>query len=140
MMRARSWGSQALAFLLLAGCAATFRLPEGPVWGFTSESAAGARIISYATSQAACEQWRVQTGSGLLITDAKLPADKRLTLSGCRQLAVSPGADYWVSRVPYSEIGMGATTLADCEMLRAAVRGRGFSASACTQIGARFVQ
>jgi hypothetical protein len=108
--------------------------------GFTSESAAGARVLSYANTQAACEQWRAQSAKDLVTAEASLPASRRLALGGCKRISLSLGADYWVSRVPYSETGLGGATLADCETLRGAQQQRGFSASPCTQVGVRYLQ
>jgi hypothetical protein len=125
--------------LLLAGCAAPFRLPDGVVWGFTGESPAGARVVAYVPDgkqgKQNCEDWRAKWIAIKSLTDAEARL-QGLTLSACRQLSVTAGSGYWVSRVPHLEIGDGAATLADCEKLRGPGALRG---SACTEVAVTFV-
>jgi len=120
--------------VLLSGCATTYHSPGGSVWGYTGESAAypGLRSIGYSPTPRACKEQHAQD------RDKPELAPAHYTLSECRELVITAGAEYWAFSVNEFNSGSGTTSRRQCEVDRHYVQSYGGTPSACSPIGVRF--
>jgi hypothetical protein len=113
---------------LLSGCATAYHPPAEQVWGYTAESAAypGVRSLGYSPTPRACEEQHAQD------RDKPELAPAHYTLSECRALVITAGAEYWVFSVEgVSGVGSGKSSRSLCEAGRHYVQALGLTPSAC---------